>query len=439
MEKKLSLWQAVAMAVGTMIGASIFSIFGYGVQIAGNGLPFAFLLSGMYAFMVAYSYAHLGKKFISNAGPIAFIQKAFENQILIGTLSILMWLSYVISVALFSVSFSGYLLPLLHLNFPPLHKILEAFVIALFGALSFFGGTKAVGKLEFWIVLIKVSILLLFIVAGLGVLHPNYVKPSFSSDYLKGILNASVVFFLSYMGFGLITNVSENLENPRVNVPRSIYASIALVMAVYVGVSVAAIGALPAQKLADYAENALAVAAEPVLGKLGFLLLSVGALISICSALNATIYTGANASYALMKEGYIPFPHYLVEKRWMNEHFGLYLTCSLGLIFALFFNVTSVASMISIVMTILYIGVILSHLKLWREVGGKKGIVFFNLMVITFVALQILVYQFKTNKVTFITTTAIFALSLVLEYAYYSKTRKVSPFIRIKKLHKGQG
>ena len=429
-EKKLSLIQAVAMAVGTMIGASIFSIFGYGVRIAGNGLPFAFVLSGIYALMVAYSYAHMGRKFVSNAGPIAFIYKAFGDSPVVGALAILMWFSYVISIALFAISFAGYFLPLIHLDYPVFHTVVEVFVIALFGAISFFGGAQAVGKLEFWIVLMKLLILMLFIVAGLSVIHIEYLKPHLSEQYLKGILNASVIFFLSYMGFGLITNISENIEDPFRNVPRAIYLSILIVMAVYVGVSVAALGALPAQEIAKYAENALAVAAEPVLGKLGFLLISIGALISISSALNATIYTGANASYALMRDGYIPSPRSLIEKEWMGEHIGLYLTCGLGLLFTLFFNITSVASMISIITTALYIGVILSHLKLWEKVGGRKGLIFFNLIVITFVAVQIAIYQFKHSKATFLTTVAVFAVSFGLEFLYYRGRRKVSPFIR---------
>lgn len=428
--KKLSLVQASAMAVGTMIGASIFSIFGYGVKIAGNGLPFAFLLSGIYALMVAYSYAHMGRKFVSNAGPIAFIQKAFGDSPVVGALAILMWFSYVISIALFAISFAGYFLPLIHLDYPVFHTAVEVLVIALFGAISFFGGAQAVGKLEFWIVLMKLLILMLFIVAGLSVIHIEYLKPHLSEQYLKGILNASVIFFLSYMGFGLITNISENIEDPFKNVPRAIYLSILIVMAVYVGVSVAALGALPPSEIAKYAENALAVAAEPALGKLGFFLLSLGALISISSALNATIYTGANASYALMRDGYIPSPRSLVEKRWMGEHLGLYLTCGLGLMFTLFFNVTSVASMVSIITTALYIGVILSHLKLWEEVGGRKGLVFFNLIVITFVAVQIAIYQLKHSKLTFLTTIAVFAVSFGLELLYYRGRRKVSPFIR---------
>ena len=66
----MSLVEAVSMAVGTMIGASIFSIFGLGAEIAGQNLPMAFFLSGMLAFMVAYSYALLGRQIISNAGSL---------------------------------------------------------------------------------------------------------------------------------------------------------------------------------------------------------------------------------------------------------------------------------------------------------------------------------------------------------------------------------
>ncbi len=55
--KKLSLIEVISMAVGTMIGASIFSVFGLGARVAGHDLPEAFLLSGIYALVVAYSYA----------------------------------------------------------------------------------------------------------------------------------------------------------------------------------------------------------------------------------------------------------------------------------------------------------------------------------------------------------------------------------------------
>lgn len=45
--KKMGLWEAVSLAVGTMIGAGIFSILGVGAQICGTNLPIAFALAGL--------------------------------------------------------------------------------------------------------------------------------------------------------------------------------------------------------------------------------------------------------------------------------------------------------------------------------------------------------------------------------------------------------
>ena len=67
-----------------MIGASIFTIFGIGVTIAGPDLPLAFLLSSALALMVGYSYARLSSRITSNAGPIEFILQGetLNNEIL---------------------------------------------------------------------------------------------------------------------------------------------------------------------------------------------------------------------------------------------------------------------------------------------------------------------------------------------------------------------
>ncbi len=422
---KISLVEAIAMAVGTMIGASIFSIFGVGVQIAGRDLPWAFVVSGIYAAMVAYSYGKMGSKIVSNAGPIAFILKGLGDSPLVGTLSILMWLSFVVSISLFASGFAGYFLPLIGLSAPVVKMGVEVLVIALFGSLNYFGGAKAVGKAEFWIVLVKLTVLGVFIVAGFTVLHPGYLKPDASPTGLNGVLAASIIFFLSYMGFGLVTNASENMKDPQRNVPRAIYISIVIVMIVYIGVSVAAVGALPMGELQKFGENALAVAAEPALGQFGFLLLSIGALFSISSALNATLYGGANVAYALMKDGELPLPEEYSRKEWFSEHLGLYLTAVLGMVFALFFDIGEIASMTSLIMTVIYIFVLYAHLLLAEEVGGHRGIVFFNLMVISLVAIELVINQWHQDKPLFFTSLGLFVLSYALEVLYYRRKRQL--------------
>lgn len=118
---KLNLVEVISLAVGTMIGASIFSIFGLGAKVAGQDLPLAFLLSGVYAMAVAYSYAILGSKIISDAGPIAFISKGFGKTLITNVLAVLQWLSFVVSIALFVKGFAGYFLPFIHVVPTPLN------------------------------------------------------------------------------------------------------------------------------------------------------------------------------------------------------------------------------------------------------------------------------------------------------------------------------
>ena len=59
-EKAIGLWSAVAIGIGAMIGAGIFSILGVGGQIAGNALYISFIIGGIVALLSTYSYAKLG-------------------------------------------------------------------------------------------------------------------------------------------------------------------------------------------------------------------------------------------------------------------------------------------------------------------------------------------------------------------------------------------
>jgi amino acid transporter len=414
--KKLSLIEVISMAVGTMIGASIFTIFGLGAKIAGNDLPEAFILSGIYALVVAYSYAILGGKIISNAGPIAFILKGLGDSVVTGALSILMWLTYVVSISLFVKGFAGYLLPFIHVEPTTFTTgIVEVIVISFFTALNFFG-SKAVGKAEFYIVLIKLSILLVFILAGFMTLNWGMAKPSFDSAHTSGLLNASIIFFLSYMGFGLITNASENIENPKKNIPLAIFISIFFVMIFYILISIVTIGNLPLSDIIKAQENALAIAAKPFLGNFGFILITIGALFSISSALNATIFGGANIAYSLAKDGELP--EIFERKSWFKSTEGLYITAGLGLLFALFFDLGAIASITSTVFTVIYIFVLISHIKLQKEYGGNKILIICNLIILLAVFVALMKYQWNTQKSAFYASIFTFIGAFIIEYIY---------------------
>ena len=413
MDKKLGLWEAVSLAVGSMIGAGIFSVLGVGAEICGSNLPIAFFIAALISFCVAYSYAKLGSVFISNAGPIEFIIRGIGDNPVTGALSILMWFSYVISISLFAKAFAGYFLALFHLKLSAINiVILETLVISFFTVLNFFG-SKAVGKAEFWIVLIKVSILLSFVVLGIWSINPDYLVPDLSHKAILNTFFAASVLFLTYMGFGLITNASENIENPQKNVPKAIYISIIIVTFVYVSVAVVAVGNLGAEGLIKAKEYALAEAAKPFLGEFGFTLVAIGALFSTSSAINATLYGGANVAYVLAKKGELP--KIFERKVWFNEPEGLYITAVLSLLFAIFFDLDGISSLISFTFLVIYIFVIASHFKLADIVGGSKHIILFNFIVVFTVFIILNIYQWRETKASFFTSYAVLIVAIIIE------------------------
>ncbi len=420
--KKMGLWSAVSLAVGTMVGASIFSIFGLGAQVAGHDLPAVFLVSGAVALLVAYSYATLGSRIVSDAGPIEFILKGLGDGVLTGALSFLFWLTYVVSIALFAKGFAGYLLPSLSLDVSPLAMALvEAGVVLVFMILGLLG-SAAVGRAELLIVMVKLGILGLFVVLGIRSVHLDWVEPSFDAGSMGNILNATAIFFLSYMGFGLVTNASENMQDPERNVPRAIYLSILIVTVVYVSVSVVAVGNLPLPELIKARDNALAEAARPFLGEAGFVLVSVGALFSIASALNATLYGGANVAFALARDGELP--RSFDRKLWLGSSAGLYLTSALGIVFALLFNLNGIASMTSSVFMVIYLFVLYSHWRLKEEYGGNVAIIATGFVVVLAVFLVLLAYQWHTNRASFYGTWGMLGGALLVEWLYRSATNR---------------
>ncbi len=421
--RQLGLWQVVALAVGTMVGASIFSIFGLGARLAGPNLPLVFALSGVVALLVAYSYATLGRRIVSDAGPIEFILEGLGDGPLTGALSFLFWLTYVVSIALFAKGFAGYLLPFAGIAVTPLATALaETAVVVLFLALGV-AGSAAVGRAELAIVVVKLAILGLFVALGIWTIDPARVTPSFTPEAIDGTIHAVAVFFLSYMGFGLVTNASEQMRDPERDVPRAIYLSIAIVSGLYILVALVAVGNLSLPDLIAASDNALAVAAQPFLGEKGFLLVSIGALFSIASALNATLFGGANVAYALAREGELP--RQFNRKLWFGSPEGLYLTAALGIAFALLFDLGGIASITSAIFMVIYLFVLHAHWRLRKRHGGHPAIIATAMVVVAAVFLLLLGYQWQSAPSTLYATGAVVLGSLLIELLYRALTGRI--------------
>jgi len=272
-------------------------------------------------------------------------------------------------------------------------RIFAIAVILFFSSVNFIGA-KAVGRAEIFIVAVKVCILLIFSAIGAFFIKPKLLSPDLFSP-TKNIFFAAAVLFVAYEGFGLITNAAEDVENPRKTLPKALYMSVLIVIAIYLSVSLTVTGNLPLSGIIKARDYALAEAARPFLGILGFRVMAVAALFSTASAINATLYGGSNVSYMMAKNGGLP--KVFERELWGQSFEGLFITAGLVILFANAFDLGGIAMLGSGVFLIIYAAVDIGHLRIYRETGANPYILMTAALACLFALFTLVYYLLGTS------------------------------------------
>lgn len=368
---------AVSIGIGGMVGAGIFSILGVVAQVAGNAMWIAFAVGGVVALLSTYSYAKLGATYPSAGGAVHFLVKSFGDGVLAGGLNLFMWAGYIISLALYATAFGSYAATFLTVATSPLLvKSLAVAVVVLLTLLNAFGARR-VGRWETVIVAVKVAILVLFAAVGLWFIRPGYLSPELWPQ-TEEVLFGAAILFIGYEGFGLVTNAAADMRDPKKAMPRALYISVILVIALYLAVSLTVTGNLSDYEIEQARDYALAEAAKPFLGQFGFRLIAIAALFSTASAINATLFGAANVCYMIARDGGLPAG--LSRTEWRGATGGLLLTAALVLALTLSFDLAGIAMMGSAAFLLIYAAVNAGHLRVVKATGASAPIVWLSLL-----------------------------------------------------------
>ena len=366
----IGLAAALSIGIGGMIGAGIFSVLGVVAHVSGSALPLSFAISGAVAGLAAYGYVALGKTFPSIGGSVTFLVRGYGDGLLSGALSLFQYFSFIITIALYATGFAVYASTFIDL---PL-KVWAVGVVLVFTTINFLG-SRVMGRAETVIVIIKLTILVVFIVAAFAALTGKGVarlSPAAWPGPLDIITGAGLLF-VGYEGFGLITNAAANMAKPTRELPRAIYGSVAVVIVTYLLVSIGVVTNVPLGVLKGLGDSALAVAARPSLGQVGFRLIAVAALLSTASAVNATLFGSTNIAYQIAKNGQLPAA--FDRKLWGRDVEGLFITSGLVLVFVLLFPLSAVASMGSAGFLLVYAAVGVGHFRIRRQTGANPWLI----------------------------------------------------------------
>jgi amino acid transporter len=188
-------------------------------------------------------------------------------------------------------------------------------LIGLVGALLFIGvnyfGAKETGGLQIVIVLLLMGILAVFTVVGLLRDDLDTLTPVAPAGTTSEILAVTAIVFVSYLGFGQLTSVAEEIKDPGRNLPRAVIGSVLIVTTVYALFLVVLLAAVPTELVANN-DTAVVDAAQLLFGQYSFLgldlgvvgwaLLLFGGLLATASSANASILSSSRINFAMGRE-----------------------------------------------------------------------------------------------------------------------------------------
>ncbi len=420
--RSIGVLGAISIGIGGMVGGGIFAVLGEAVSLAHGATWVAFAIAGLVALLSAYSYIKLSTAFQSEGGTVTFIDKAFGDNILSGSINLMLWLSYLITISLYAIAFASYGETFFSHKSVWLYHGLISFSILLPAIINLISASF-VGKSETIIVLIKVTILILVIIAGASYVDTSRLTPEHWGSSFS-IIVAGMIIFVAYEGFELIANAAEDIKNPTKNLPRAFYISVITVIALYILISVITVGNVPESELMKAKDYALAVAAKPSLGEKGFVLVSLAALLSTFSAINATIYGNARLGYIIAKYGHLPRSLMDEERSKEVPFMGVLYTTLLSLFLANSINLDEISIIGSAGFLLIFFIVNISAYKLRNEINAKGYILIISSLFTLFALIALLYHTYSSNPKAIIVFFGFIIISTLFELIYGRVVRK---------------
>lgn len=425
MNKKIGLKEAISIGIGGMVGGGIFAVLGLAVSLAKGGTPIAFLFAGILALITSYSYVQLSKKYPDRGGTVKFINQGFGKTIFSGGINNLLWISYIIMLSLYASAFGSYapnLLELTHNKTIDSHIYASA-IIVLATAINYYSIT-VVGKIESYAVVIKLLILISFIFIGAyGLIgNPNITQLTISNwETPIKLFAGGMVIFVAYEGFELIANAAPDIVNPEKNIPRAYYYSVIFVIVLYIIIALVTVGSLPFAEISTAKDYVLAEAAKPMLGKIGFSIITVAALISTFSAINASLYGGSKVNYEIAEDDELP--HHFLANLW-NQPVGLMITAVATLILVNVLKLESISTAGSVGFLLIFGIVNLVGFRLSKETGSNKIIPLVGFVLCIIATVILINQQYTSNTIGVIISIVIIGFCFLMEWIYKRTEKK---------------
>lgn len=295
--RRLGLADAVAVGLGSMLGAGVFSVFAPAAGAAGPGLLIGLALAAVAAFCNATSSAQLAAVHPVAGGTYAY-----------GRAELGAWWGYVAgwcfvigkiaSCAAMALTFAAYAAP-------GHERLVAALAVAALVTVNLFGVTRTALVTKILVVVVLVALAVVVAAGSSAPTRGDVVGAGALEAGAFGILQSAGLLFFAFAGYARIATMGEEVRDPARTIPRAIVFALGGAVVVYAAIAVTALRALgsdalaaSAAPLADVVAAAGWEAAEPAV-RIGAACAALGALLALITGLGRT-------SLAMAREGDLP-------------------------------------------------------------------------------------------------------------------------------------
>ena len=334
LRRTLTASSLVMLGIGAIVGTGIFVITGQAAaQYAGPALTISFVISALGCIFAGFCYAEFAAM-IPVSGSVYSYSYATMGEFLAWFIGWDLILEYLFACSTVAVGWSGYMQSLLqgwgvglpyHLTRPVLEHINgewlltgslinfpAAFIVAIITTVLLCGIRQS-ARVNGVIVVIKVSVILLFIGFGLSYVDTSNWVPyipentgEFGHFGWSGIMRGAAVVFFAYLGFDALSTAAQETRHPQRDMPKGILISIAICALLYIAVTVVLTGIIRYDRLNVDAPIALAL--DHVGSGLAWMspLIKLGAIAGISSVILVMMMGQSRIYYAISNDGLLP-------------------------------------------------------------------------------------------------------------------------------------
>jgi APA family basic amino acid/polyamine antiporter len=343
--RRLGMWSAVAVLVGSTIGSGIFrSPAGIADKLPGP-LPLLaiWLTGGIFVLCGALTLAEVAGAFPRTGGVYVFIRESWGRlpAFLFG------WSELVIirasALGAIATTFSEYFLRVL--GHDPRVEPYATYVhyvaaVAIVATATFnYVGVRWGSLVQNLTTLAKTGALLLIIILALVIGLPQtggHFSPAIPAGSISagpfGLALVSVLWV--YDGWGDVSFVGGEVKVPERNLPRVLIFGTLIIIALYLLANLAYLAVLPVDQIRQ-SKLVAADVADKLMGAAGVVFVSVAVMISTFGTLNGSVMTGSRILFTMAADGLLFRPVATVDRRFQTPSVAIWLSATLGVIFVL--------------------------------------------------------------------------------------------------------